>query len=64
LDDKRDEPGDVICKTLIASNEHERGLRSEAAKQGITYESLAAAALASAILERCAITPRGNTDRG
>jgi hypothetical protein len=60
MDDPRGELGDFICTAVIACKQHERRLRNEAAERGTTYESLVAAALASAILERWAITPRGH----
>jgi hypothetical protein len=50
--------GGTICAILVTCKQHERRLRAEAAKRGTTYESLVAAALTSAILEKWAATPR------
>jgi hypothetical protein len=51
-----------ILAILAGCNERERKLRSEATKRGTSYESLVAGALSSAILERWALTPRGETN--
>ena len=51
-----------ILAILVACKERERKLRTEAAKRGTSYESLVAGALSSAILERWALTPRGETN--
>ena len=51
-----------ILAILVACNERERKLRTEAAKRGTSYESLVAAALTSAFLERWAVTPRGDSN--
>jgi hypothetical protein len=58
MTDPSEELGGTICAILVTCKQHERRLRAEAAKRGTTYESLVAAALTSAILEKWAATPR------
>jgi hypothetical protein len=62
MTDPSEELGGSICAILVACKQHERRLRAEAAKRGTTYESVLAAALASAILEKSAATPRSESD--
>ena len=56
------ELSDYILAILVGCKEHERRLRTDAARRGTSYESLVAATLASAILERWAVTPRSETN--
>jgi hypothetical protein len=62
MTDPSEELGGCICAILVACKQHERRLRTEAAKRGTTYESLVAAALTSAIREKCAATPRSESN--
>ena len=61
MTDPAKELGDFIRTILVFCKEHERSLGAEAAKRGASYESLVAVALASAILERWAVPPAGES---
>jgi hypothetical protein len=62
MTDPSQELAGYICAILVACKQHERGLRAQAGKRGTTYESLVAAALASAILEKWTATPRSESN--
>jgi hypothetical protein len=61
MSDSRGELGDFICRVLHACKNGERGLKMRAKERGIPYESLVAAALTSAILEKWVVTPIAET---
>ena len=60
--DPAKELGDFICTILVSCKDRERRFEAEAAKRGTSYESLVAAALTTAILERWAVTPIGRSN--
>jgi hypothetical protein len=62
MSDPSEELGGCICAILVACKQHERRLRAQAGKRGTTYESLVAAALTSAILDKWTATPRSESN--